>query len=220
MTTAVIIVAAGDGVRFGSELPKQYTKLAGKPMLLHSIELFSRMDNIDHVIVAINSKHEPIYKSLAPDMPEFVFGGARRQDSVYAGLKALAKHNPLKVLTHDAARPLVSTQIINEVVSKLNEFKAVDVACALQDTIKKNDGGIELLDRSKLYATQTPQGFCYSTLMQLYEEYNDRDATDDISFALWANLQIGLVTGSKHNLKITTQEDHQYAEHLLKMRTA
>jgi 2-C-methyl-D-erythritol 4-phosphate cytidylyltransferase/2-C-methyl-D-erythritol 2,4-cyclodiphosphate synthase len=220
MTTAVIIVAAGEGERFGGELPKQYAKLAGKSMLMHSIELFSSLENIDHVIVAINSKHEHIYKALAANMPEFVFGGARRQDSVYAGLRALAKHNPVKVLTHDAARPLVSPQIINEVVDKLNDFKAVDVASSLQDTIKKNDGGIELLDRSKLYATQTPQGFCYPTLMQLYEKYNDCDATDDISFALWANLKVGLVQGSKYNLKITTPEDLQFAEYLLKHTAA
>lgn len=220
MTTAVIIVAAGEGLRFGGELPKQYAKLAGKPMLLHSLELFLSLENIDHIVVVINSKHEHIYQRLGSKLPEFVFGGMRRQDSVYAGLKTIAKHSPMKVLIHDSARPLVSAHIVTEVVNKLNDFKAVDVASPLQDTIKINDSKIELMDRSKLYATQTPQGFHYPTLMQLYEKHNDKDATDDISFALWAGLEIGIASGSKYNFKITTPEDQQYAEYLLKVRAA
>jgi 2-C-methyl-D-erythritol 4-phosphate cytidylyltransferase/2-C-methyl-D-erythritol 2,4-cyclodiphosphate synthase len=212
MTTAAIIVASGEGQRFGSAIPKQYHKLKGQPIIAHTINAFVNL--VSHIVVVINKNHEEFFRNTVGDQFTYVFGGARRQDSVYAGLKSLKEKNPQYVLIHDAVRPLVSQKIISDVILHLNKFQAVDVTLPLQDTIKQREP-LKLLDRSNLYATQTPQGFHFSRLFDLYQQYNHIDYTDDISLAIEAGIKIGLVNGDKRNIKITTPDDLKYAEFLL-----
>lgn len=209
MFKAAILLASGEGSRFGGDIPKQYVDLQGKPIILHSLEKLKLL--VEEIIVVINNKHEHFFRSISNNA--YVFGGARRQDSVYAGLKALSSKNPDYVLIHDAARPMVSEQIIASVIQELAKYKAVDVGISVQDTIKQKQPKLTL-DRSNLYLTQTPQGFDFSTILELYERYNHKDYTDDISMAIEVGVEVGFVQGDKKNIKITTPEDLLFCKSL------
>jgi 2-C-methyl-D-erythritol 4-phosphate cytidylyltransferase / 2-C-methyl-D-erythritol 2,4-cyclodiphosphate synthase len=205
-----IIVASGEGRRLGGLVAKQYLQLDSKTVLYHSIKNFVTHKLIDAVLVVINEGHEGLFKVIAKDFDllPHVFGGRERQDSVRTGLEAVRKYNPKKVLIHDAARPFVDKQIINDVIRGLEQSDAVIPVLAVADTVKNVSHGIvtNTIDRSKLRLAQTPQGYNFEKLSELIRN-SSRIFTDEAKLFERAGLNVKTVQGKKSNFKITYEED-------------
>lgn len=215
---AVLIVAAGRGTRLKTTQPKQYLELAGAPILRHALSAFTDHPAINLVQVVISTDDKTTYEKATKDITTrllpSVIGGATRQASVLAGLKALVPHNPDLILVHDGARPFVSNDIISRVVEGLAKAKAVTLALPVVDTIKQVNGNkIEkTLDRAKLMTVQTPQGFDFQALLEAHKAIPDQALfTDDAAIAEHAGLDVICVEGDRANIKITTQADLEYA---------
>ena len=206
MKNIVIIVAAGESSRFNNNIPKQYNLINNKTILRWSIEKFLSCQSIDNILVVIHEKHKNLYKNAIKglNLLDCVIGGKTRKESVFLGLKAIEKINPENVLIHDAARPLISKKIIEEVILKLNNYQAVDIGIKLTDTIKQFDtkNNIKIIDRNFLYRTQTPQGFKYKLILDLHKN-NNIHYTDDISLCFEKNINICKIDGEINNIKIT-----------------
>lgn len=223
---AVVIVAAGKGTRAatggGDTLPKQYRSIAGRPVLARTLEAFARIPGIDRIIVVIGAGDNALFAGLGhtADGCETVIGGATRQQSVLAGLEALAKdtHAPDLVLIHDAARPFVSAEVIARVVEALEHAPAALPVMPVPETVKRLEGGttvVATIDRSALATAQTPQGFRFADILATHRRAaasSGTQFTDDASIAEWAGLAVRAVAGDGRNFKITTREDFERAE--------
>lgn len=219
---AAIVVAAGTGERAGGE-PKQYRGLAGVPVLARAIQSMLAVEAVGWVLPVIHADHAERYRSLnladarlLPAVP----GGAHRQASVLAGLRALTGRNPDLVLIHDAARPLVGAEIVTGVIDALVDHDGALPASPVTDTIKRSSDGTRIIateDRLTLFAAQTPQGFRYRAILDAHERAaKETDTfTDDASIAEWAGLSVVLTKGSSANLKLTLPEDFGRAERLI-----
>jgi len=213
---AVLIVAAGKGVRAGTGLPKQYERLGGVPMLRRTVEAFRGFP----VQVVIGPGQEELAAAALSglDLPLPVPGGATRQESVRLGLEALAKSAPDYVLIHDAARPLISRKVTDDVVKALQA--GADGALpmvAASDTLRRqgDDGRWTLVSREGLYRAQTPQGFVYDKILKAHRDHAKEDVTDDVALAELAGLRVEMVEGEEKNIKVTRKEDFALAESLL-----
>jgi 2-C-methyl-D-erythritol 4-phosphate cytidylyltransferase/2-C-methyl-D-erythritol 2,4-cyclodiphosphate synthase len=218
---AALIVAAGRGERAGSGLPKQYRKVAGRPLLHWSAETFASHPDIDAIQVVIAPDQAGLFAGCVPQgaaKRQPVIGGATRQESVRNGLQALVETRADFVLIHDAARPLASRALIDRVIGALRA--GADAAVPLlpvSDTLRRreNDGVWTPVAREQLHRAQTPQGFRFQPILDAHLAYKDRAVTDDMALAELAGLRIEAVTGEESNLKITTPEDFAMAERLL-----
>jgi len=214
--TAVLIVAAGKGERAGTSLPKQYERLAGRPMLRRTVEAFRAYP----VQLVIGAGQEAMAAAALTGLalPTPVIGGASRQESVRRGLEALAANPPDYVLIHDAARPLVSSKTIAAVVAALES--GADGALpmvAASDTLRRKDadGRWSLVPRDNLYRAQTPQGFVYDKILAAHRAHAHEEVTDDMAMAELAGLKVQMVEGEEKNIKVTRKEDFALAESLL-----
>ena len=221
-----IIPAAGSGTRMSSTVPKQFLHLAGKPLLVHSVETFTQCDFVSQVIVAVSEDwHEPAAKLLSELIPDHskitvVIGGRRRQDSVRKGLDALDESIDL-VLVHDGARPLVSVDLIERCYTAVLEYGAAIAAVPVKDTLKKADDGQKVaatVDRQMLWQAQTPQGARRDLLISAYEQSGDADVTDESTLLEKAGIPVHLAAGEESNLKITRNEDLILAESIMNRR--
>lgn len=215
--TIALIVAAGRGERAGGSLPKQYRKLAGKPVLRWAVEAFTMCPAIDAVRVVIQAADEPLYRSATAGLPfrPPITGGATRQESVRRGLEALVQHSPARVLIHDAARPFVSPALVGRVVSALDGADAALPMLPVADTLRrKKDTKFELVPRDDLFRAQTPQGFRFDRILAAHRKFVGEPATDDIALAERVGLSIASVAGEETNFKLTTEEDFHLAERL------
>ncbi|HWX89705.1 MAG TPA: bifunctional 2-C-methyl-D-erythritol 4-phosphate cytidylyltransferase/2-C-methyl-D-erythritol 2,4-cyclodiphosphate synthase [Rhizomicrobium sp.] len=213
---AVLIVAAGKGARAGTELPKQYERLGGRPMLRRTVEAFHGFSV--QVVIGPGQQDLAAAALAGLDIPAPVTGGATRQESVRLGLEALAKDAPDFVLIHDAARPLISPKVIGAVVGALES--GADGALpmlAASDTLRRRgaDGGWTLVPRDGLYRAQTPQGFVYAKILKAHRDHAREDVTDDMALAELAGLKVQMVEGEEKNIKVTRKEDFALAEALL-----
>ncbi|MGH6929748.1 MAG: bifunctional 2-C-methyl-D-erythritol 4-phosphate cytidylyltransferase/2-C-methyl-D-erythritol 2,4-cyclodiphosphate synthase [Dongiaceae bacterium] len=214
-----LIVAAGSGTRFGGEQPKQYLPLAGRAVLRHAAESLLGHPAISGVRVVISAEHRALYDTATADLPLLppVIGGANRQDSVRNGLESLAEMQPAQVLIHDAARPFLSSAIIDRTVAALADVAGAIVAIPVTDTLKRaRDGQVgETVDRSGLWRAQTPQAFRFAEILAAHRAAKGAAMTDDAAVAEAAGMPMKLVMGADDNFKITTAEDLQRAERLL-----
>ena len=213
---AVLIVAAGKGERAGTELPKQYERLAGKPMLRRTVEAFAGYPV--QVVIGAGQQELAAAALAGLDVPAPVTGGATRQESVRQGLDALGRDAPDFVLIHDAARPLVSRKVIADVVAALEA--GADGALpmvAASDTLRRagDDGQWTLVSRENLYRAQTPQGFGYAKITQAHHDHAGSEVTDDVALAELAGLKVQMVQGEEKNIKVTRKEDFALAETLI-----
>jgi 2-C-methyl-D-erythritol 4-phosphate cytidylyltransferase/2-C-methyl-D-erythritol 2,4-cyclodiphosphate synthase len=227
MTVAALIVAAGRGRRAAGDgaVPKQYWPLGGVPMLARSIGVFVEHRSVDEIVVVVHGDDAKLYQEAAAPyatrLRAPVLGGAMRQDSVRAGLEALAATKPTKVLIHDAARPFVDAVLIDRVISCLATYDAVLPSLPVTDTIKRaNDGHVtETLKRDGLWRAQTPQGFKFDAILTAHRKAAEAgltDFTDDSAVAEWFGLDVGLVEGSEANRKLTSAEDLRNADAALR----
>lgn len=227
---AVIVVAAGRGERAssgGDSKPKQYRLLAGKPVLSRTIEAFLGRDDVSWVVPVIHPEQTGSFASLGLAEPRLlppVTGGTTRQASVLAGLTALSPKRPDVVLIQDAARPLVSSEVIGGVIEALRDHDAALPVVPVTDTIKRSTDGRTVTateDRQTLFAAQTPQGFRFPQILSAHLRAGrmPREFTDDAAIAEWAGLSVALTPGSTQNIKITHPEDFARAERLLGRET-
>lgn len=209
--TIALIVAGGKGSRFSASTPKQYSPWQGSPILRHTIMAFLQCPAIDHVQVVIAPEDRPLYEQAVAGLNLLppTIGGVTRQISVRQGLQALAAYQPGKVLIHDAARPFVSSALIERIITALDSTQAVIPALPLHDTIKQAAHGLitATLDRQTLFSAQTPQGFHYSQILELHQRFQAHAFTDDAALCEQAGLEVTLVEGERHNRKITTTKD-------------
>jgi 2-C-methyl-D-erythritol 4-phosphate cytidylyltransferase len=221
-----VLVAAGRGERLGEDRPKAFAKLAGRPLLAESLERLDRSEWIDAiVVVAAPGWEEPSIllaeESSAGKVSAAVTGGDSRSESVRLGLAEVPEETAV-VIVHDAARPLLPDDVIDRVVSPLGpDWDGAVPALPVADTLKRADGErvAETVDRSGLYAVQTPQGFVASTLRDAMTRAGG-GATDCSSFVEAAGGRVRLVPGDHRLLKVTTGADLELAETLLAQERA
>lgn len=210
-----LVVAAGQGIRAGGEVPKQYRPLGGRPVLRHSLVTFTRHPRIDAVRVVVAQGHGPLYAQAARglDLREPVVGGPSRQASVRLGLESLAGDPPDLVLIHDGARPFASARLIDRVLAALERHPAVLPALPVVDSLRRTRGErvLEDVDRADLVRVQTPQGFAFGAILDAHRRAPAGFA-DDGAVADWAGLPVVHVPGEEGNVKLTLPEDLVAAE--------
>jgi 2-C-methyl-D-erythritol 4-phosphate cytidylyltransferase len=236
-TVIAIVPAAGIGKRFGPEANKSFQMLGGKPLIIWSLETLQSVDAVIEIIPVLkpdDMEHGQVLfeeynlskiKRIAP-------GGKERQESVHNGLKLIADKESI-ILIHDGARPLVSKELVKRAISELSnsasrtgrhsrdmsEVDGVIVGVPVKDTIKEVEAGMvkKTLQRSSLWAVQTPQVFPYKSISAAYVRAMEDgySATDDAALIEKYDGRIRIITGSYRNIKITTPEDLEIAEFLL-----
>ncbi len=218
----VIIVAAGSGTRTGSSELKQFRWVAGKPMLLHSLQTFQARKDVAMVVCVLPREH-------VGDPPPWIFqcdadrlllsvGGRHRTESVANGMEDLPTECEI-VIVHDAARPLVSSDTINRVIQEARAGHVAVAALPVTDTLKRVDSQnrvVITVERAGLWRAQTPQGFPRKILEQAHRDAREvhRTAHDDAALCEHLNVQIVAVEGSERAAKITTESDFALVEAL------
>jgi 2-C-methyl-D-erythritol 4-phosphate cytidylyltransferase len=210
-----LIVAAGSGERLGAPRPKAFVTLAGKPMVQWSIDALRAVPSVERIVVALPDGE------TAPEGTIGVPGGAVRSASVRAALAAAGPGDP--VIVHDAARPLVTPAAVEGTLAALDGADAAIAAAPVADTIKEADadGSVRAtLDRSRLWAVQTPQTFRRDVLERALDVDDDTlaAATDDAWLVERAGGTVRVVSAPPENLKVTTAADLHRAELLLRDR--
>ncbi|CUJ93037.1 Bifunctional enzyme IspD/IspF [Shimia thalassica] len=213
-TVAAVIVAAGRGTRAGAGIPKQWRPLAGLRVADWAIKAFTNHPQIDHVVVVVHPDDTEFTQSL--DV-ETVSGGASRDQSVRAGLEALAGRGFDAVLIHDVARAGVSAEVITDVIAALGQSAGAAPALAVTDALwRGHNGNVSgTQDREGLFRAQTPQGFRFEDILSAHRTHAG-GAADDVEVARAAGLDVAIVAGNEANLKITTPGDFARMERILR----
>lgn len=226
-----VILAGGTGSRLGGSYPKQFFKVAGKTVIEHTVEVFETSECIDEIAIVINALfveriEEMMLKNNWKKVKKILKGGEERYYSSFVAIRAYEGREDIKLIFHDAVRPLVSKQIINSIVEALDKYNAVDVAIPAVDTIISVEDGMikEIPDRSKLMRGQTPQGFKFSVIQKAYEaalEDPNFKATDDCGIVLKYLPQepIYVIHGDESNMKLTYKEDTFLLDKLFQLRS-
>lgn len=243
MKVIVIIPAAGLGTRMapvpgktakGKKPPpsKQFTELAGTPILIHTLRKFAAVHAVSEIwIVLRENEIEGLRERLRSDgrdvgrkKVELVVGGEHRQQSVENALKAITASPDDIVLVHDAVRPLVTSEIIQQVIEAAKKYGAAIAGLPAVDTVKQvertSEGAVikSTIPRAGVVMAQTPQGFRYSVIKKVFDEAAADGflGTDEASLAERAGHEVAVVMGSPRNIKITTPADMELAEFYLK----
>ena len=219
--TWAILVAAGAGERLGSDRPKAFAALAGRPLLAESLERLDGSDWVDAIVVAAPPEWEEPAILLAEELvaskvTSVVTGGATRAESVRNAL-AEVSDEALVVLVHDAARPLLDDAVVERVLAGLDgTVEGVVPGLAVRDTVKRVERGLvaETVDRDGLVAVQTPQAFLADRLRAAYAG-DLAGATDCASLVERSGGRIAVVEGDPRLGKVTTAADLERIEHLL-----
>lgn len=224
-----VILAAGSGRRMGSDIPKQYLDLKGKPVLYYSLAVFEESD-VDEIILVVGKEdmtycqEHIVSKYNIKKVKKIVTGGEERYLSVYQGLQAISSCE--YVLIHDGARPFITKDLIKKCIEEVQIYKAAIVGVPVKDTVKivGEDGVvISTPDRKSLWNIQTPQCFELSLIIKAYDimmerqkaedvladtNYNPKAITDDAMVVEHTTGHpIHIIMGSYENIKITTKED-------------
>jgi 2-C-methyl-D-erythritol 4-phosphate cytidylyltransferase len=229
MKVSAIIPAAGMGIRMGSNIPKQFLLLDGKPILHHTLTVLDQCSVVNEIVLVVSEKEiensrQPIQDSH-PKVTRIIAGGKERQDSVYNGLQSLDSETDI-VVVHDGVRPFVSADLIHETVEAARDFGAAITAIPVSDTIKKvnEEGLVECtVDRNGLWRVQTPQTFQVSLLKDAFAKAQADNfyGTDEGALIEYLGREVKVVSGSEFNIKITRPEDLVLGEkiaELLKIR--
>ena len=217
---AAVVVAAGQGVRAGGALPKQFRRIAGETLLEHALSAFAEAPKVAFVQPVIRPEDLALVRTLTSGMNILapVSGGPTRQASVRAGLEALLPRSPDIVLIHDAARPFASANLIARAIEAAEKTGAAIPALPVTDTVKRVDkaGMVEAtLDRNSIRLVQTPQAFAFPALLEAHQRaaaQGRNDFTDDAALAEWAGMKVSVFAGEPGNIKLTTPEDFARAD--------
>lgn len=226
---SAVILAGGSSQRFGGDIPKQFLPLAGKPVVIHSMLAFENTQSVKEIVIVCRADDIPLYDNMAAEYGitkyrKAVAGGNTRQASSLNGLNATDKRADY-VLIHDGARPLITPDAIEAVVTEVKTHRAACAATASRDTVKiaDNRGFIARTeDRSHVYLAATPQGF-YKPLLEACGYSAKKDGisvTDDASLLEYYHYPVKLVDTGSENIKITTPSDLTVAEAILAKRNS
>jgi 2-C-methyl-D-erythritol 4-phosphate cytidylyltransferase len=220
----VVIVAAGKGTRMGPNVDKTFLEIAGKPVLAHTWQRFANAKCIDEIILVVRDGMQPAFQEIAEKFSlkkpfHLVIGGKERQDSVWNGLEAVSPGTEI-VAIQDAARPCTSEALIEATIAAARETGAAVAAQAIIDTIKESADGKTIdrtLDRSRLWAVQTPQTFRVEIIKRALAEVRKRglSVTDDTAACDVIGQPVRLVVTPQPNPKVTRPEDLPYISLLL-----
>jgi len=213
---SAIIVAAGSSRRMGFD--KLFAKLAGKPVLAHSVRTFAEHSEIGELIVVCSESNLEDVRALAPESARLVLGGAERHLSVWNGLEALSADSTL-VAIHDGARPLIDAETISRCLKTAREKGAAACARRVTETMKRADAEGRVtgsVDRENLWAMETPQCFHVELIRRAYREVlaGHKLVTDEVSAVEALGETIYLVENTRPNLKITYPADLELAARL------
>ncbi|MDH4186687.1 MAG: 2-C-methyl-D-erythritol 4-phosphate cytidylyltransferase [Nitrospira sp.] len=223
-----LVPAAGRGLRMGGSIPKQFLSLGGEPLIIQSLRTLQAAVVIDQIILAVPSadieycEREIVARHRFTKVTKVVAGGAERQDSVRHALSAVPESAEI-VLVHDAVRPFLTRQMIDEVVAAARTHGAAIIALPMRDTVKQvgPDGLIErTVDRAPLWLAQTPQAFRRDWIESAHRNASAAGvrATDDAFLMEWAGHAVAVVEGSGENIKVTRPEDMIIGEAILGAR--
>jgi len=224
---SAIIVAAGQGTRMGPGVDKLFLEVAGRPVVAHTWQCFNDADCIDEIVLVVREGMSSAFAELAAqcqfDKPHrFVVGGAERQDSVWNGLEALSPRTEI-VAIQDGARPCTTRDLIAATIQAARESGAAVAGQPVTDTIKETADGQTIgrnVDRSKLWAVQTPQTFRVEVIRRALAEVRNRKlhVTDDTAACELIGQPVRLVSGASPNPKVTMPADLPYVRLLLAQR--
>ncbi len=214
-----VIVAAGESKRMGG-IDKMWSLIDGRPVLARALDAFLCCASIGQIVIVMNKKNLKQGRALKKELNSdkkitFCTGGVRRQDSVAAGLAKLDTCD--WVIIHDGARPLVTVDLIEQVLLAARDTGAAIAAVPIIDTVKivKNNRVKQTVPRHVLWAAQTPQVFRRDIITEAHSKVTS-DATDDASLVEQIKYKVGIYPGSRANIKITTPDDLVIAECLVK----
>ena len=219
-----IIAAAGQGSRMGGKRAKQFLELAGRPIIIHTIQAFEACEAIQEIIVVLPPADVRGFSAVARPynlgkVRAVVPGGATRASSVLHGLQALERQDKDIVAVHDGSRPLVTTAEITRTVQAAEVSGAAILAAPIVDTVKEVRDGVvtATVPRNDLRRALTPQCFRYEILRQAYGQVDELDATltDESSLVERLGMPVTVIEGSSRNIKVTRPEDLVIAEALL-----
>lgn len=214
---AGIVVAAGSGSRLGGQVPKQFRLLAGKPVLLWSVEAMLQCKKLAEVVVVAPATLVAETRALMPaNQPVRVVAGSpsSRTESVRNGLAALTGKPPKYVLIHDAARPGLSAGVVDELLEALKAADAAAPGLPVSDALKRSGPSLQNVDRTDLVRVQTPQAFRWEAITQAYAATTDA-AVDDLALVEASGAKVTLTPGRAELMKITYPEDFAVAEKLI-----
>jgi len=224
-----IILASGSGTRFNDSQPKQFAKLAGLPVLVHTLKIFESSRQVTGIVVVTQEEYvEQIWKLADQNglgkVVKVVVGGATRQESSYIGISCCDPDTDY-ILIHDSVRPFVTVRIIADLVAAVIDHKAVDTVIPSADTIVEvdQDGYISSIpDRARLRRGQTPQAFSLNLILSSHRRAMAdglENATDDCSLVLRLGHKVYVVNGDEQNIKITYPLDLHIADKLFQLKT-
>jgi len=216
MRCITIIPASGTGSRFESKIPKQFYKIEGDEILIHTLKKFECVSEITEIIIATKNiffkKIENLLKKHSFSKKyKIVQGGKRRQDSVYSALKACECNENDIILVHDAVRPYLTVKLIKKLIRNAKKYKAVIPVLNIDDTIKKikNNFVENTIPRSDLKRAQTPQAFEFGILFNAFRAAYENNiyATDESSIVENYGYPVSIIEGEEANIKITKKEN-------------
>jgi len=225
MFTSAILAAAGVGRRIKHKKdPKPFLVLNNKPIIVHALSALSQAEKVDEIILIVAKDEEKRAHQLTgskfPKLSKIIIGGEFRAQSIKNGLAQVSEKAEL-ILVHDAARPLINVELIEQVIDDAVKFGAAIAALPVTETIKqktKDNFIAATVDRSQLYRAQTPQAFKREIIMRGYNQATEEEliqATDSAMLIEKLGIKIKLTEGNERNIKITSDRDLQLAESLL-----
>lgn len=222
MKVAVIITAGGKGERFGGEIPKQFVELKGKPIIIHTIEKFSSIEEIDTIVIPVHSEwftytKELIAKYDLPKVKDIVVGGKERQDSIFNALQSNSLAESEIIMVHDSVRPFIDAKTIRKIIDMTEEYGAVIAGTMPKDPVKEINNKNEIqrtIQRNKVTISQTPQSFWKDIITQAYQKAREVNyiGSDSSQLVEFMGYKVSVVEGNEFNIKITTQFDLKLAE--------
>ena len=223
MKRSVVIVAGGKGLRMGTAIPKQFLLLAGRPVLMHTIEIFYNFDSDMQIVVVLPSEQQGFWKELCEKHQfnlshEVISGGETRFHSVKNGLSLVA--DGMIVGIHDGVRPLVSSEVLSVCYETAERQRAAFPVIPVIDSLrKKTSEGSVMVDRSEYFQVQTPQVFHSDMIKKAYLSPFSEQFTDDVSVLESAGEKAVEVPGCRENIKITGEVDLVIAEEMIERRS-
>ncbi len=223
MKTIAIIPAAGIGKRISSAVPKQFVKIKNKELIAYTISVFQQNDNVNEIIVATRPEYFELLNKIKDrygltKLTGIVEGGAERQDSVYSALFYANANEDDLVAVHDAARPLLSQELLTKAIQQAEINNSIVTAIKAKDTLIKGNEKVEsYLDRSRIYYAQTPQIFKYGILLEAMRkaEAENFKGTDESMLVKRYYGKVKIVEGESINFKITTDSDLKLFEKII-----
>lgn len=214
----VIIPCSGKGKRMGSNIPKQFLELKGKPIIYHTINKFEKCNKIDEIIIVVSKDYEEYFnkeileKNSFKKISNIVLGGEERLNSVYNGLCSVKNKDSI-ILIHDGVRPFIKIEHIEKIIEETIIHKACVLGVKAKDTVKVCEESIIKYtpNRENIWLAQTPQAFEYALIKDAYEKAikDNFFGTDDASILEYFGYNVKMVLGDYENIKITTPEDIQ-----------